>query len=98
MRPQATPQKTPKSTSKRKDTSESYNSHKKGPATPSFDLRLTEDMDFTDQIDSTPPQTTPGLSHTPPHFFKAARKGKKAAAQAPSYQKIRDIVLPPNLP
>jgi hypothetical protein len=39
---------------KRHRSSESPNSRKKGPAAPSFDLRLTEDMDFTDQIDSTP--------------------------------------------
>jgi hypothetical protein len=76
----------------------SSNPHKKGPAAPSFDLRLTEDMDTSDQTNSTAPQTNAGLSHTPPHYFKAARKGKKTAAQALSHQKTGDIELSPNPP
>jgi hypothetical protein len=60
------------------------NPHKKGSATPYFDLMLSNDMDTSNLTETQAYLPYDSPSQTPPHFFKAARKGKKVATHASS--------------
>jgi hypothetical protein len=92
------PPKNPKTHLKKKRhrISGAFKPLKKGPAAPSNDLRLTDDMDTSDQLESETTQPQPGLSFTPPHFFKAARSIKHNAVPATSFQNLGDFALSPH--
>jgi hypothetical protein len=89
--------KNPKNPQKKKRHcfSNPFNPHKKGPTAPSIDHKSSNDMDtsYPPEIQAFPTNTDP--PHTPNHFFRAARKGKKVGFSALSSTKSEDIDLSP---
>jgi hypothetical protein len=81
MKPQATPQRTSKLTSKRKDIEiqDPQTLIKEGLAAPSLDLMLLDDMDTSNVSETQPNLPKVDLPKTPPHFFKATCTRKKVA-------------------
>jgi hypothetical protein len=80
---------------KRHRISNPFNPYKKGPAALSIDQKSSDDMDtsYTTENQAFPTNTDP--PHTPNHFFRAARKGKKVGFSTLSSTKSGDIDLSP---
>jgi hypothetical protein len=69
--------------------------HKKGPGALSLDLQDSDDMDTSSQFDTNSTLPSSVSTHSPHHFFKAARKGKKVAYHATPSHNSGDTSLSP---